>query len=148
MIHKKFTISLLIGLTAAAALLRAEPGPATAPATQPAAVRTASGLSIETLHAGDAAADLGDRVWLHYEGRLADGDVFESSYKEGEPVDVRLGDERLIAGWTEGIKGMRVGEKRRLVIPPELGYGDKKYGPIPGKSTLTFDIELVGLLKK
>jgi FKBP-type peptidyl-prolyl cis-trans isomerase len=122
-------------------------GESAAPTSRP-TTTTPSGLKIEILSAGDAVAEIGDRVWVHFEGRFLNGKVFESSYRDGEPVDIRLGDERLIAGWTEGLQGMRVGEKRRLTIPPQLGYGNEKHGSIPPKSTLEFDVELVGLKKR
>ncbi|MEM1127096.1 MAG: FKBP-type peptidyl-prolyl cis-trans isomerase [Bacteroidota bacterium] len=79
-------------------------------------------------------------VTIHYEGRLTNGDVFDSSYERGTPATFPLSN--LIQGWQQGIPGMQVGGTRRLVIPPELGYGNRSVGSIPPNSTLIFDIEL------
>ena len=95
---------------------------------------------------GDIAGT-GDLVTVHYTGRFIDGRVFDSSVARGEPFQFKLGGGQVIAGWDEGIVGMRVGGKRTLSIPPELGYGKDDYGPIPGNSTLIFDIELLKVQK-
>ncbi|KIZ03037.1 peptidyl-prolyl cis-trans isomerase, FKBP-type [Monoraphidium neglectum] len=86
----------------------------------------------------------GDTVSVHYAGRLVDGTEFDNSFKRGEPITFELGQGRVIKGWDRGINGMCVGEKRKLKIPPHLGYGDSGAGAsIPGKATLIFDTELV-----
>jgi FKBP-type peptidyl-prolyl cis-trans isomerase len=96
-------------------------------------------------------AKTGDTVSMNYTGRLADGTVFDSNvdpkFQHVEPFVFTLGAGQVIAGWDEGIVGMKVGEKKTLVIPPEKAYGPNDYGPIPGNSTLTFDVELVSIIK-
>lgn len=89
-------------------------------------------------------AQNGDVVDVHYTGKFADGTIFESSVGK-DPISFTLGTGAVIKGWDEGIVGMTVGEKRTLTIPPELGYGDQDHGPIPGGSTLIFDVELVAI---
>ena len=90
----------------------------------------------------------GDILYMHYIGKLASGQQFDSSYTHtpADPFGFKLGAGHVIAGWEEGVEGMCVGEKRRLTIPPSLGYGDEGYGDlIPAKSTLIFDIELMAI---
>jgi peptidylprolyl isomerase len=84
----------------------------------------------------------GDIATLHYTGQFIDGKIFDSSVG-GEPFTTAIGVGQLIAGWDEGLIGMKVGGKRSLVVPPELGYGDAEIPGIPANSTLTFDVELV-----
>ncbi len=88
-------------------------------------------------------AKTGDRVVVHYTGRFVDGRVFDSSLTRGEPLQFILGAGQVIQGWDVGLVGMKVGGKRVLSIPPELGYGMQDYGPIPGGSTLIFEVELL-----
>lgn len=87
----------------------------------------------------------GDAVDMHYEGRLADGEVFDSSYKRGQPFHLQVGVGMVIEGWDKGVMGMCLGEKRRLRIPPQLGYGERGAGPIPPNSELIFDVELMAV---
>ncbi len=102
---------------------------------------TDSGLQIIDITVGDGAeATAGATVTVHYTGWLEDGTVFDSSIG-GEPISFALSG--LIAGWQEGIPGMKAGGKRRLIIPPELAYGEAGSRGIPGNATLTFDIELL-----
>lgn len=111
---------------------------------------TASGLQITQVHEQDkaAAAEEGDAVFVHYTGTLEDGTKFDSSLDRGQPIGFRLGRGEVIKGWDEGIAGMRIGDKRKLKIPAELGYGEQGSPPvIPGGATLLFDVELVGLVK-
>jgi FKBP-type peptidyl-prolyl cis-trans isomerase len=89
----------------------------------------------------------GDRVVVHYTGRFVDGRVFDSSVSRNEPFQFVLGVGQVIQGWDQGILGMRVGGKRILSVPPELGYGPNDYGPIPGNSTLIFEVELLKVEK-
>jgi FKBP-type peptidyl-prolyl cis-trans isomerase FkpA len=108
-------------------------------------IKTASGLQYEDLTVGTGAeAKAGMQVTAHYHGTLTDGKVFDSSYDRKEPFSFRLGGGQVIKGWDEGITGMKVGGKRRLTIPPELGYGARGAGGvIPPNATLMFDVELV-----
>jgi len=85
----------------------------------------------------------GSRVVVHYTGRFTDGTIFDSSVNRGEPFQFVLGSGQVIKGWDDGIAGMRVGGKRILTVPSELGYGANDYGPIPGGSTLIFEVELL-----
>lgn len=128
----------------------AAPAATTQPATGDKRV-TASGLAITEVRRGSAeefAVKAGDRVWVHYAGRLENGKEFDSSYKRGEAIDFVVGTGRVIKGWDEGIQGMKLGDKRLLVIPPTLGYGDRAMGDvIPANSTLIFDVELVGVYR-
>ena len=91
---------------------------------------------------GDAAAP-GKRYTAHYTGYLRDGTVFDSSVKRDEPIDFVQGRRQVIAGWDIGFEGMKVGGRRRLIIPPQLAYGAAGSGPIPPDSELIFDIELL-----
>lgn len=92
-----------------------------------------------------AIVNEGDRVRVHYQGRLPDGTQFDSSRDRGEPFIFTVGAGRVIAGWEEGVRGMREGGTRMLVIPPELGYGNRSVGRIPANSTLVFTIELLAI---
>jgi len=108
--------------------------------------RTETGLYIQTLRRGQGAvANVGHNVVVHYEGWLPDGTKFESSRARHEPIEIPLGMDVVIDGWDEGIVGMRVGELRRLVIPPELGYGRQGSGAVPPNTPIVFQIELMGI---
>lgn len=117
-------------------------------ADAPQARTTKSGLTIIELvpGKGDRVAKAGDTVVVNYTGRLQDGTVFDASAKHGKPFDFLLGRGQVIAGWDEGVAGMKIGEKRRLIIPPDLAYRDRGAGNvIPPNATLTFEVELVGI---
>lgn len=89
-------------------------------------------------------AENGDMLLVHYEGKLQDGTVFDSSYERGTPFQFQLGVGDVIAGWDQGVAGMREGEKKELVIPPELAYGEGGApGVIPPNATLIFQVELL-----
>lgn len=109
---------------------------------------TDSGLKYDDLQEGDgAAATAGQRVSVHYTGWLTDGRKFDSSLDRNTPFDFVLGAGRVIRGWDEGVQGMKVGGKRKLTIPPQLGYGARGAGGvIPPNAALVFEIELLGIL--
>ncbi len=92
-----------------------------------------------------AEAKAGDVVSVNYVGTLLDGKKFDSSYDRKTPFEFTLGAGQVIQGWDQGVAGMKVGGKRNLVIPPELGYGAQTVGPIPANSTLKFTVELLGI---
>lgn len=91
----------------------------------------------------DKVAVQGHVLDLHYVGYLESGDQFDSTYDRQQPVRFLMGAGQVIKGWEEGVMGMCVGEKRRLIVPPSLGYGDQGYGSVPAGATVTFDVELV-----
>jgi FKBP-type peptidyl-prolyl cis-trans isomerase len=92
-------------------------------------------------------AKSGDNVSVHYVGTLTDGKEFDQSRKRGQPFTFPLGGGRVIKGWDQGVVGMKVGGKRKLTIPPSLGYGDRGAGSIPPNSTLIFEVELLEIKK-
>ncbi|HOX90091.1 MAG TPA: FKBP-type peptidyl-prolyl cis-trans isomerase [Burkholderiaceae bacterium] len=106
---------------------------------------TPSGLVIEELAPGEGeAARAGHDVLVHYTGWLTDGRKFDSSKDRGEPFGFALGAGQVIAGWDEGVAGMQKGGKRKLTIPPQLGYGAfGAGGVIPPNATLVFEVELL-----
>lgn len=106
------------------------------------------GMKIEILKQGTGAeAKSGDTVTVNYTGTLIDGTKFDSSLNPGrEPFQFTLGQNRVIQGWELGVLGMKVGEKRKLTIPPELGYGERGAGAIiPPGATLIFEIDLINI---
>ena len=106
--------------------------------------KLASGLIYEDVVVGSGKmAEPGMNVSVHYTGTLTNGEKFDSSVDRGTPLKFQLGAGRVIQGWEEGIKGMRIGGKRKLTIPPDLAYGPSGSGPIPPNATLLFDVELV-----
>ncbi len=107
----------------------------------------ASGLEMTTLQEGSGeAAKRGDLVVVHYTGTLLDGTPFDSSRDRGQPFRFTLGAGEVIQGWDQGVAGMRPGERRKLVVPPDLGYGSRAVSVIPANSTLQFDVELLKIL--
>ena len=110
-------------------------------------ITTSSGLKYWEIKKGTGpAAVKGKTVKVHYTGWLTDGKEFDSSLDAGEPIQFLLGSGQVIKGWDEGIAGMKVGGKRQLRIPPELGYGSRGAGStIPPNATLIFDVQLVGV---
>jgi len=108
-------------------------------------ITTPNGLTIEDIVLGaGAAAAPGRDITVHYAGWLADGTQFDSSKEKQDPFEFTLGKSEVIAGWEEGLRGMKVGGKRKLVIPPQLAYGEEGAGDtIPPHETLTFEVELL-----
>jgi len=106
---------------------------------------TASGLTIEDIVVGEGrTARPGREVVVHYAGWLSDGTQFDSSKEKQDPFEFALGKREVIAGWEEGLTGMKVGGTRKLVIPPDLAYGHEGAGDtIPPNETLTFEVELL-----
>jgi len=108
---------------------------------------TESGLKVEYLSKPDSCEKVarnGDMLSIHYVGTLESGAKFDSSYDRSEPFKFQVGVGQVIKGWEEGTLGMCVGEKRKLIVPPELGYGDQGAGDIiPGGATLYFEVELI-----
>jgi FKBP-type peptidyl-prolyl cis-trans isomerase FklB len=105
-----------------------------------------NGLQYEVVKKGDSTSvmpKLPDTVLAHYAGALINGTEFDNSYKRGKPLSIAVGG--VIRGWTEILQLMHIGDKWRVYIPSELGYGDRGSGAIPGGSTLIFDMELLGV---
>jgi len=114
--------------------------------TAPAAPAVNEKIATTTLKAGKGvAAKVGDKLSMHYVGTLADGKKFDSSRDRNKPFDFVLGQGQVIQGWEQGVAGMKVGEKRKLVIPPSLAYGSQSRPGIPANSTLIFEVELMAI---
>ena len=112
----------------------------------PNAILHQSGLQYVILNEGmgNAKPNKGERVSVHYTGRFLNGQTFDSSVKRGQPIEIAIGVKQVIPGWDIGIMDMLVGEKRVLIVPPQLGYGARGYPPvIPPNSYLIFEVELV-----
>lgn len=110
------------------------------------AVTTASGLKyIDEQEGNGESPQKGQTVSVHYTGTLTDGKKFDSSRDRNQPFEFSIGTGKVIKGWDEGVGSMKVGGRRILIIPPELGYGNQGIGPIPGNATLLFDVELLGI---
>ncbi len=109
--------------------------------------RTPSGLEVHEIERGFGdVARAGKTVSVHYTGYLENGTKFDSSLDRGEPFTFALGAGKVIRGWDEGLVGMKVGGRRKLVIPPDLAYGKKGAGRlIPPDATLVFDVELMSV---
>jgi FKBP-type peptidyl-prolyl cis-trans isomerase FkpA len=110
-------------------------------------ITTASGLKYEDIEAGTGvAAESGQKAKVHYTGWLTNGEKFDSSKDRNDPFEFTLGAGQVIRGWDEGVAGMKVGGKRRLTIPPALGYGARGAGGvIPPNAELIFEVELLGV---
>jgi FKBP-type peptidyl-prolyl cis-trans isomerase len=110
-------------------------------------VTTKTGLKYVDIKEGDGPSPQpGQTISVHYTGTLVNGTKFDSSVDRGQPLEFPIGRGRVIKGWDEGLMTMKVGGKRKLIIPPDLGYGAQGSPPkIPGNSTLIFDVELLGI---
>ncbi len=108
---------------------------------------TASGLQYEDVRPGTGPeAQRGQTVTVQYTGWFADGKKFDSSHDRNQPFKFKLGQGQVIKGWDEGVAGLRVGGLRKLIIPPELGYGARGFGrAIPPNAILTFEVELLAV---
>ena len=106
--------------------------------------KLASGLQYDDLVVGSGKmAEPGVNVAVHYTGYLLDGTELDSSFKSGQPLKFQIAGGQMIAGFDEGVRGMRIGGKRKIVVPYAMGYGEAGSGPIPPKSDLVFDLELI-----
>ena len=110
-------------------------------------ISTPSGLKYEVITEGDGASpEKGNTIVVHYTGTLEDGSKFDSSRDRNQPFQFRVGTGQVIKGWDEGLMMMKVGDRRKLIIPPELGYGARGAGGvIPPNATLIFDVELLDI---
>ncbi len=103
-------------------------------------------FKIEDIKVGSGQeAKSGDFLTMDYTGTLENGEIFDSSKRHGQPFEFRIGIGQVIDGWEMGILGMKVGGKRKLTIPPELGYGGRAVGSIPANSTLIFEVDLISV---
>lgn len=144
-VRKPLLISLLVSLTLTVAC---SPRKEQQPDKKTSVAQSVTKLKIEVLKqgSGDIVAKPGQKVKVHYTGWLTDGKKFDSSVDRGQPFVFPLGQGRVIKGWDEGVKGMKVGEKRKLTIPPDMAYGDRGAGGvIPPGATLVFEVEFLGI---
>jgi FKBP-type peptidyl-prolyl cis-trans isomerase len=125
------------------------PATSTTPAPVGQEVTMPNGLKYTDVKVGDGdIAESGMMASVHYTGWLTDGTKFDSSLDRGQPFSFKIGAGQVIRGWDEGVKGMRIGGKRHLIIPPDMGYGaNGAGGVIPPNATLVFDVDLLGLTK-
>lgn len=140
MMRSVVLLALIVGLSMGASL-----SPVFAEEDKPTV--TSSGLQYLDLVKGSGReAHVGETASVHYTGWLKDGTKFDSSVDRGQPFQFRLGAGRVIKGWDEGVVGMNIGSKRKLIIPPQLGYGKRGAGRvIPPNATLVFEVELLDL---
>jgi peptidylprolyl isomerase len=139
---------LVLGLAAQDSKSAAKKQDSKEEAKPPKVITTASGLKYQDLveGTGESPKD-GDTVLVHYSGWLLSLKKFDSSVDRGQPFPFHLGRGEVIKGWDEGVATMKVGGKRKLVIPPDLGYGARANGMIPANATLVFEVELLEIKK-
>jgi FKBP-type peptidyl-prolyl cis-trans isomerase len=138
------SVALIALVVGAVLVLKGGTGPAKASPSPSVSASSGKLESTDEVVGTGAEAKEGSTITVKYTGTLQDGTVFDSTEKQGgQPATFTLAKGSLIDGWVQGIPGMKVGGKRKLVIPPELGYGANGNGSIPGNATLTFEIELV-----
>ena len=153
---KQFIISVIIGILVlvvfAYFIFGLNGSSNTGTPSQPnpqASTATTDKLQIQDEKIGSGAAvQKGDTININYVGTLTNGTKFDASADHGGPFTTQIGVGQVIKGWDEGIIGMKVGGKRKLIIPPSLGYGNQNMGSIPPNSTLIFQVELVGIKGK
>jgi FKBP-type peptidyl-prolyl cis-trans isomerase len=147
-------VAIILALTTVAAVAQSASKKPAAPNTNAPTkvtgdgVKTSSGLIYWDIRVGNGeVAKEGSHVRVHYTGWLTSGKKFDSSVDAGKPFDFTIGNGEVIKGWEEGVAGMKVGGKRQLRIPPDLGYGagGTPDGPIPPNATLIFDVQLLGV---
>lgn len=150
--NKNFIIACIIGVLSlvifAYFIFGLNSGPASNTITENtpngATPTVAENVKIEDIEEGTGPeVKSGDTVVIHYTGTLSNGTKFDSSVDRGEPFETKIGVGEVIKGWDLGVVGMKVGGKRKLTIPPSLGYGDQGVGNIPPNSILLFDVELL-----
>jgi FKBP-type peptidyl-prolyl cis-trans isomerase len=144
---KMFLFVTIFALASGMALAQGKPDTSKPTAVKGAPTKTADGLEYWDIKVGSGpTATAGQTVTVNYTGWLTDGKKFDSSVDRGEPFKFHLGAGQVIKGWDEGVAGMKVGGKRQLRIPPDLGYGSRGAGGvIPANATLVFDVELLGV---
>jgi peptidylprolyl isomerase len=135
-------ILIIVGLAVSAvAYLLSHRGPA-----KGAEIVTASGLKyVDVVEGTGATPKTGQTVTVHYTGTLENGMKFDSSVDKGQPYEFPIGQGEVIKGWDEGLASMKVGGKRKLIVPPALGYGTRGSGRVPPNSIMLFDVELLGV---
>lgn len=119
------------------------------PEQQDIILTTPSGVTIKLIKKGDGLKpSTGDKITVHYKGRLTDGTVFDSSFDRSQPFSFTLGTGQVIQGWDDAFAMMQTGDQAEVIIPPALGYGSQAMGKIPANSTLIFNVELLSVKQK